>query len=155
MKVWLIEDDGFKRDKIRTALLDLFPVVDISEARSAKSAFNLLAEGPPDLVLLDMSLPTFDIGRFETGGRPQGFGGVEVLREMDRRGVTAPVVVITQYEVFGEEKMGLAELARQLMLDHAGTFKGIVYYEAATEQWKSRFREVTLRALNMEVGGNK
>ena len=147
MKIWLIEDDGFKRDKLRAALADIFEEPEVFEARSAKSAFNLLAGGTPDLVVLDMSLPTFDIGPSESGGRPQGFGGVEVLREMDRRGLTVPVIVVTQYEVFGEERVGIGELAKRLASEHPERFVGLVYYETASEQWKKGFAEQATRAV--------
>lgn len=146
MQISLIEDDGFKRDKLRAALLELFPAADIREARSAQSAFVLLERGDLNVVILDMSLPTFDIGPFEAGGRPQVFGGVEVLREMERRGIVVPTIVVTQYEVFGEERVGIGELEKRLAADHPESFVGLVYYEAASERWKDRFAEAVNRA---------
>ena len=74
MIIWLIEDDGFKRDKLMACLIDLFPNAEVRQAKSAKSALNLMKGRLPNLVVLDMSLPTFDIGPTEAGGRPQGFG---------------------------------------------------------------------------------
>jgi CheY-like chemotaxis protein len=147
-KVWLVEDDGFKRDKLRACLREVIPQADIREAKSAKSAFNFLREGAPDLVVLDMSLPTFDIGPTESGGRPQGFGGVEVLREMDRKGVRAPVIVVTQYEFFGEERVSIHELASRLRAEHVDTFSALVFYEAASEQWKVGFKDAVIAAIN-------
>ena len=147
MRIWLVEDDGFKRDKLRQCLLDLFEGVEIKEAKSAKSAFNLLKEGQPHLVVLDMSLPTFDIGFAETGGRPQGFGGVEVLREMDRRSIAVPVIIVTQYEIFGEERLSIRELEARLLAEHPATFVGLVYYETASEQWKKEFRELARSSI--------
>lgn len=147
MRVWLIEDDGFKRERVRAAVHDIVPNADICEARSAKSAFNLLSRGNPELVILDMSLPTFDIGPGESGGRPQGFGGIEVLREMDRREVLAPVVIVTQYEVFGEERLGIAELAKKLRAEHGDRFVDLVYYDAASGQWREAFENALRRIL--------
>jgi CheY-like chemotaxis protein len=152
VKIWLVEDDGFKRDKLRAVLRELFPESDIEEARSAKSAFNLLGNGLPNLVVLDMSLPTFDIGPTEPGGRPQGFGGVEVLREMERRDITAPVVVVTQYAFFGEERVNLGELTRQLREEHGERFVELVYYESASEEWKVSFQDAIRRAVSSSGG---
>lgn len=150
MIIWLVEDDGFKRDKLRACLVELFPDVEVREAKSAKSALNLMKGELPDLIVLDMSLPTFDIGPTEAGGRPQGFGGVEVLREMERKDVVVPVVVVTQFEVFGEERMSIEELQSQLADKHASTFAGLVFYEAATEQWRERFGSAVLNAISRD-----
>jgi CheY-like chemotaxis protein len=150
MKIWLIEDDGFKRDKLKAALQEMFDAVEIHMARSAKSAFKLLSVGIPDLIVLDMSLPTFDIGPYESGGRPQGFGGVEVLREMERREIVVPVVVVTQYAVFGEERVGIKELAKRLERDHSSTFSSLVYYDSASEQWKEDLKAAVTRALVLQ-----
>jgi len=139
MIIWLVEDDRYKGEKIRDELERRFrKEVHIAEARSANSAIRMLSEGKPDLMVLDMSLPTFDIGPEESGGRPQGFGGVEVLREMERRDISIPVVVVTQYEVFEseEERISLAELRARLNLDYPGNFRELVYYEASTEKWR-------------------
>lgn len=154
MKVWLIEDDGFKREKIRAFLSELFPNSQVTEARSAKSAMHLIGRDAPDLVILDMSLPTFDISPRESGGRPQGFGGVEVLREMDRRGLIAPVVVVTQYEAFesDDERMGLPQLKQKLSEDHASIFIDLVYYETASEVWKTSLRDAIQRVSTTHKG---
>jgi CheY-like chemotaxis protein len=152
VNIWLIEDDGFKRDKLRGCLEELVPGANIHEARSAKSALMLMRGDRPDLVILDMSLPTFDIGPMEAGGRPQGFGGVEVLREMERKDVTAPVIVVTQYEVFGEERMSLKELEERLADRHSSRFSGLIFYEAATEQWKQPFGAAVRASLRQEGG---
>jgi CheY-like chemotaxis protein len=151
VKICLVEDDGFKRDKLRQRLGELFATADIREAKSAKSAFQLIRQGLPSLIVLDMSLPTFDIAADESGGRPQGFGGVEVLREMDRRDIQIPVVVVTQYEVFGEERLGIRELASRLANEHPNTFKGLVYYEASSERWQKDFDAVVSNAVKSNV----
>ncbi len=152
MKIWLIEDDGFKRDKLRAALLEKFPHAEVLEARSAKSAFKLLNKGTPNVVVLDMSLPTFDIGPTESGGRPQGYGGVEVLREMERRELVVPVVVVTQYEVFGEERMSIRELAKKLATDHGANFVELVYYDTVSGTWKPKFAEAIQKAISRKSG---
>ena len=153
MNVWLIEDDGFKRDKIRHVLLEHLPFAEISEARSAKSALLMLGGPLPDVVILDMSLPTFDIGPSESGGRPQAFGGVEFLRELDRKGVVVPVVVVTQYEVYEsvDERLTHGQLRGRLSEAHSANFVDLVHYETNSEQWKKPFYGALAQALG-EVG---
>jgi CheY-like chemotaxis protein len=78
--ILLVEDEAPKSTHIERFLKNLAPNVVISLAKSVNSAFDALEQNVPDLLLLDMSLPTFDIGDRESGGRPQGFGGIEILR---------------------------------------------------------------------------
>ena len=103
MNILLVEDEDPKRANIIRALNKIRPASDIIEARSVNSAITQLRSTVPDLILLDMSLPTFDIGPGEPGGRPQGFGGIEVLRYIDRFKLRVPVIVITAYEAFARE----------------------------------------------------
>src|SRR4051812_42581245 len=98
MRILLVEDEAPKRDNIRSLLSQMALLEGVQEARSVGSAIRALRSGSFDLILLDMSLPTFDIVAGESGGRPQGFGGVEVLRYMDRFQVTTPAIVVTAFE---------------------------------------------------------
>lgn len=82
LKILLVEDEAPKSTHIATFLKSICPSVSIHLARSVNSACNFLENEHSDLVILDMSLPTFDVCDRETGGRPQGFGGIEVLRFM-------------------------------------------------------------------------
>ncbi|MCQ8779993.1 response regulator, partial [Escherichia coli] len=79
LKVLLVEDEGPKQAHV-VNFLGFLGEVSVNVARSVTSAMTCLEIETPDLLLLDMSLPTFDIGEGEAGGRPQGFGGIEVLR---------------------------------------------------------------------------
>ena len=141
MIIWLIEDDGFKREKLRRVIDELTLDSEIIEAKSAKSAINLLVGPLPDVIILDMSLPTFDIGPADSGGRPQAFGGIELLRELDRKGIISPVIVVTQYAVFGsaDERMTLDQLKQRLAASHKNTFVDLVSYETTSDQWKVPF----------------
>src|SRR5215469_6069010 len=100
MKVLIVEDDEFKRRRIAQVVRDSFPDVELTLERSVNSGLNGIVDGRPDIVLLDMSLTTFDVGPRESGGKPQNFGGLEILRQMDRLQIVIPVIVITQHERF-------------------------------------------------------
>lgn len=138
MKVLIVEDEDPKRDNILASLTKQFPEAEPMVSRSVSSAIKTLRETVPDLILLDMSLPTFDIGPKESGGRPQGFGGIEVLRYIDRFGIDVPVIVVTAYEAFakGGQQIDLNILGNQLSVDHADNFRGIVYYNSVFETWQ-------------------
>ena len=115
MKILLVEDDEDKRDDlsifIKEKLTDNFRV-----ARSIQSSKKALREDKFDLILLDMTIPTFDISPTEDGGRSQPFGGRMLLSEMIRNRISSKVIVVTQFDLFGkgEEEITLKELDQQL-----------------------------------------
>ena len=136
--ILIIEDDEFKGKRIAQAIKDIFPEATILLERAVNSGLKTIVERRPALILLDMSLTTFDIGPDEPGGRPQNFGGMEVLRQMDRLNVVIPTIVITQHERFvsAGEEVNLLSLNRELVEEHAKVFKGLVYYNTARGGWR-------------------
>jgi CheY-like chemotaxis protein len=138
MKVLLVEDEDPKLDAIARYLRDELPTADVCVARSVKSALGRIQEGGVDLVVLDMSLPTFDISRDESGGRPQGFGGREVIRFLDAEEIALPVVVVSAYESFsskGGRNVQLQTLASELANDYPDLIRGVVYFNSSSGSW--------------------
>ena len=144
MRVLLVEDEDPKRRHIEAFLRTASPAVVFTTARSVRSALDSLTESKPDLVLLDMSLPTFDIGSNESGGRPQGFGGSELLRKMELEGVDCPVIVLTGYDAFNKagEQVGLEELRQELAEDHPDIFLALLQFNSAYGDWQDRLRAI-------------
>ena len=71
----LVEDEAPKRGHIERLVRGVLPSARLSAARSVNSALDILESGDIDFLLLDMSLPTFDIGDRESGGAPPGLRG--------------------------------------------------------------------------------
>ena len=150
-KVLIVEDEDPKRANIVSALDELDIPYDLIEARSVLSAINSLRTTTPELILLDMSLPTFDIAPREAGGRPQGFGGVEVLRYIERFGLSVPVIVVTAYEAFsqGGKQIGLNDLGEQLLRSHGAVFSGLIYYNSVYEKWREDLHKLVRGVLDI------
>lgn len=91
-----------------------------------------------DLVILDMSLPTYDVGPNERGGRPQGFGGLTVIQHIDALARTLPVLVVTQFLSFeqGDEILEVGDLQRALSSDYPDLFIGLIQYSGGSNNWK-------------------
>lgn len=138
MNILIVEDDDNKRTQIEAFIRGSFPDTQLQLARSVRSGLKALLAGIYDLVLMDMTMPTFDVGIDEDGGRPQAYAGRELLRQMDRRGITTPVVVITGYDTFGRdsEVLTLSQLDAQLRDSHPMTYAGHVYYDASVAGWQ-------------------
>jgi DNA-binding response OmpR family regulator len=137
MNAYLIEDDPLKASALRSFFAVNFPSIQIRTLGSFQSGMRAIEEQKPDLVLLDMTLPTFDRSPNAREGRLRPLGGYDVMRKMRRRGLTAPVMVVTQLEAFGEgdKQVSLAEMTRRCESEFPGMFLGSVYYHPTSSDW--------------------
>lgn len=138
-QILLVEDEAPKRHHIENLLRDLTPRARILIARSVNSALDVLDKDAIDLLILDMSLPTFDVGERERGGRPQGFGGTEVLRNMTMSEIGCPTVVITGYEGFvreGGSTVDLTQLRAELLEEFPSVLRAVLHYNSTFDEWK-------------------
>ncbi|MBB2758122.1 UNVERIFIED_ORG: CheY-like chemotaxis protein [Xanthomonas campestris] len=144
LSVLFAEDDVHKSKHIREFFCSSYSYASITEVASVKSALTKLAGEVFDLLLLDMSLPTFDVAAGGGGGRPQGSGGMEILREIERLDYSPKVIVVTQYADFSIDGNWylLSELREELMAEHAGVFTGLVEFDSASVEWKAALREI-------------
>ncbi len=146
MRVLVIEDDEFKAADILRAIEELDRAIETERAASVTSALRKITTEDFDLLVLDMSLPTFDLSGPGGGGSPQGQGGVEVLRLAKWLGKDTPVVVVTQYpdiEIDGREaplSVAAARLSTRFEVD----VKLCILYEFDSDVWRSRFVDVVV-----------
>jgi CheY-like chemotaxis protein len=138
MKIVIVEDDVNKSSQLHEQVCQMFPSAQCEECRSYRSGLKRIVEERPSLVILDMSMPTFDVGPKDKGGRTRAFGGKDILEEMRRRRIVARVVVVTQFETFGEgaQKKTLNELQGELKAEFAELYVGTVYYHPAHSNWR-------------------
>ena len=84
MKVLFVEDENVKQSNIVTYLKDELGVENISVVNSLMGGMLALRNGKFDIVLLDMSLPLYDInGEDEELNEFEAFGGIEILDEIE------------------------------------------------------------------------
>ncbi|MCJ7996909.1 hypothetical protein J5N58_20810 [Rhizobium cremeum] len=142
MKILLIEDDDFKGERIGSFLVAELPDHHIERARSYKSGLRSLSSSEFALVILDMTLPTYDIQPGADGGRPMKLGGRELLRQMKRRLLGYPVVVVTGFDTFGSgsEATTLSTLDEDLATEFGGIYRGSVYFNATSDEWRDHLR---------------
>lgn len=140
LDILLVEDEAPKQKHIENFVQEIAPEASIRVARSFNSALDALEERVPMLMLLDMSLPTFDIGTQEPGGRPQGFGGTELMRYMAMSEISCNVIVITGYEAFTREAgktVDLRQLKQELTEEFPRMLMGVLHYNSTYEEWKT------------------
>lgn len=146
MKILVVEDDDYKRGEVKSFLTEAMPTASLFEARSAQSAVRALTLDRFACIILDMSLPTFDMTSAEHGGRPQPLGGKEVLYEIERRDLVTPVIVLTQFTTFERSDVNatdldLAELDRELCAEFSNNYRGAVFYDG-DGAWRGQRRSM-------------
>jgi CheY-like chemotaxis protein len=144
MRILLVDDDENKRRQIADFIDSKNVFEEIVEARSLQSGLEAIGAGSYDLIVLDMTMPTFDITASEDGGPPLAFGGRELLRYMVRRNIRASSVVITQFDQFGEGHniLTLEELNKELERTNVNEYYGTIYFNVADESWKAKLNQV-------------
>lgn len=144
MNLLLVEDDEIKRAQLVSFITETVPNIKIDIAKSYQTGIKAIISHSYRLIILDMTMPTFDIGIDEYGGRPQAYAGREILQQMDRREIKSPVIVVTQFDRFGEgnNKLALAELNEELLKAHPINYKGAIYYSTTVDSWKNQLRQV-------------
>jgi CheY-like chemotaxis protein len=143
MKILLVEDDQNKRDRISALVATTLPKATLVSALSYRSAVEKIVNEPWDFLLLDMTLPTYDITEHEDGFQTEAFAGTNVLREMKRRQINIPTVVVTQFETLGEgaEKMSLSQLQKVLEAEYPVTYLGTIFYAPGESTWMPKLAE--------------
>lgn len=145
ISVLIVEDEMPKFLHIKGYLIELCGHLEIAHARSVSSALDSLEDNLPDLLVLDMSLPTFDISDNEGGGRPQGFGGIEILRSMLLEDMQCPTIVMTGYPAFQKdsgEKVGLDDLSDELEKEFSVFLKGTLHFNSTFSEWRIKLQQI-------------
>jgi CheY-like chemotaxis protein len=142
MNLLLVEDDEDKREQLLQFIREELKS-SVVEVRSFQSALKSIKEETFDLILLDMTIPTFDITPTDSGGRSQPFGGEMLLYEMLRRGIRTKAIVITQFDLFGkgEEQITLEDLNKRLSSKFKNNYLGFVQYSIKYTGWKNELLE--------------
>jgi|SRR5579859_5419613 len=144
MRILIIEDTEYKAKSIQRFLADVTPESEIQVAKSFQSAKRSLKTFSPDVVLLDMTIQTSERPDGQTDGRNRMYGGKDILSEMDFMEMQARVIVITQYDHFGEapHSIDLATLFKELKAKFPKLFMGGVYYNNINSEWQVELRRL-------------
>ena len=145
MRLLIVEDDSNKYKQVVEFIQASFSNAEITSKRSYQSGLReILKSEAYDLIILDMSLPTYDITPKEQGGPFLTYAGEEILDEMKRKGNKGRILIVTQYETFGEGKDSttLEQLKARLRDKFPQNYCGTIYYNAAETNWKNSLSNV-------------
>ena len=140
MNILIVDDDEYKIDQIKRAIRDTLPDATVSDKRSYISGLVEIMDIPFDLVLLDMTMPNYDMTDALSAGDVRLFAGENILDEMRREGVRTKALIITQFSVFGqsEDQTTLDELKIRLSLSFPDNYMGTIYFSASESKWREQ-----------------
>jgi CheY-like chemotaxis protein len=140
--ILLVEDDEDKRLELSSFLKKLLSC-DVDEAKSYQGALKSLKSSLFDLIILDMTIPTFDKTPTDSGGRDQPFGGETLLFEIVRREINTKVIVVSQFDKFGEgdQEVGFKDLDMRLAEQFEENYLGAVQYGSSYVGWSEILRQ--------------
>lgn len=143
-KILLIEDSDHKLSRIRGFAESLWDKMELHEARSFNSGCKCIDADDFDLIILDMSLPTYDRTPADSGGRFRTFGGREIARKVIRRKIQTKMVFITQYDSFSDRvrSLSLDNLNSELASECGSSYLGLVKYDSAKSSWKDELKKM-------------
>lgn len=137
MKILLVEDSHDKRDNIIDVLTHFSNLIQFHIEESVRGAIERIdSDEKFDLILLDMSLPLFDItDEIPDGGEAESFGGHEIIEQMSFLKIHTPVIVITHYRAF-QGGTTFEALEMELKSTYPKIVKGMIYYDHPSNIWK-------------------
>lgn len=134
--ILIIDDDNYKKKNIKELVLSIDKTFIISEEEAINPGLLDLRSSKYDLIILDMSLPVFSSSE-SSSFNP--FGGIAILKEMRRKEITTPVIVVTQYEIFGEgEIQKTSKMIDEECKSKFDNYIGIVIYSSVNNEWKEK-----------------
>lgn len=140
MKILLVEDDEHKMNDIISYIDTLKKNIIVESARSVESGVQAAVDNQFDLILLDMTIPNFDITEKSDGGKSYKNGGEIIVKELLDEEVVFRCAVITQYETFNNETIDqIGQRIHQLCGDD---YLGYVKYSTNTESWRQGLKEL-------------
>jgi CheY-like chemotaxis protein len=137
-KILLVEDDEKKIDDIVRYFETTHPDLDLTIKKSYKSGLREIIVNSYDLVLIDMSLPTWDSMDLEPVGSFENFGGYNIMKEMERKKIKTKALLITMFDEFGQSDTSITvnQINEVLNQQFSDFYLGYVFYNSRENDWQ-------------------
>ena len=147
MNVLIVEDNHNKLKQIKEFVKEICVEVSVHDALSYTAGLRRIYDENWDLLLLDMSLPVYDMSQQETGGDKKSIAGKEIMKRMIHRKIYIPTIVITQFDTFGENEVSIKSLNDEFKVELDKIWKGTVNYEDSTNKWKIELKQLLEKVI--------
>lgn len=139
MKILFIEDHPLKQAQINKFVLENFSDCQIESKNSYISGLKELIKNHSnyDVLLLDISMPNYDISSEDSGGDWMPLAGKNILKEMYLRDIPTKAIVVTMHGSF-DDGTKITELDSELQKEFSDNYIGYVFYSQLNEDWKDK-----------------
>jgi len=143
-RLLIIEDNEPKLNRLRQFCKENLQDYTVEDRRSYNSALaEVVYNGKSyDLILLDVSMNTYEVNGDASDGEQEPLAGSNILRFMKLRKIKVPVIVVTMYESF-VDGIKINKLDEGFREKYSEFYKGFVYYSLRNEDWIRRLKELT------------
>jgi CheY-like chemotaxis protein len=140
-RILIVEDNHLKLEKLKDFLEEEFNGVELEERTSYNSASKEIAlnHDKYDLILLDMSMQTYDISNEESGGEPEPLAGKNILKQIYLREIPTKVLVVTMYENFVDGTK-ITQLDSELKYDYPDNYCGFIFFSHNNLEWATELK---------------
>ncbi|HBP0650773.1 TPA: response regulator [Pseudomonas aeruginosa] len=137
MLVHIIEDDDLKANRLLSFLKSLYDSFQFVVNASYQSGMKAMELEVPDILILDMTLPTFDRKPHQKEGRLRPLGGYEIMRKIKLRNVQTKVIIVTQLPFFDDKReISLEEITEKSIVEFPGIFMRSIYFDQSDVSWQ-------------------
>ena len=118
--------------------------IEIEIRDSFRAGLRDIMSNSYDVLLLDMSLPTWERESVRKQEGFERFGGETIMREMKRKNKLIPTIVITMFSEFGMGKsfIDLENLDKHLQLQFNDFYHGYIKYSSSERKWEDELIKV-------------
>jgi DNA-binding NarL/FixJ family response regulator len=143
MNILVIEDHPYKLGQILSFLSESFPSSEVVTKGSYNSGLRelILFNHKYDFLLLDISMPNYDISPEENGGDFLPLAGKLILKELYLREIPTKAIVVTMHGSF-EDGTKLSELDQKLATEFSDNYVGHVYFTPTSAEWKNQLENL-------------
>lgn len=148
MKILFIEDHPRKKEQVVEFLNEILDKPHIEVKESYNSALRELISNKDkyNILLLDMSMPNYDITGEDDGGDWLPFAGKLILKNMFLRQISTKAVVVTMHGMF-DDGTKLDDLDSELKDEFPDNYIGYIHYSQINFDWKNQL-ETLLKSQN-------
>jgi CheY-like chemotaxis protein len=141
-RILIVEDNQLKLEKLKGFLESEFTDIQLEEKTSYNSASKeiVLNHSNYDLILLDMSMQTYDISTEESGGEPEPLAGKNILKQIYLREIPTKVLVVTMYANFVDGTK-ITQLDNELKCDFPDNYCGFIFFSHNNLEWATELKK--------------
>lgn len=120
-------------------MLELYEGCEVERAASFASGVKKVYEAKWDVIIMDITLPTYDVTHTESGDGKKPVAGVDIMKRMMNRKINIPVIVITQFETFDNNRISLTLLNKEFEQKFQSIWRGTIFYEK--DDWRIQLKD--------------